>query len=141
MTVVSPQNAQSNRRQYDAHVAELRERVDETADRIAEQEAAVRGLHNGHQLLTQQLMDALLASQRLMDKVDAQDLKIAAIQTELGQNTKVTTEVRDYLEAFRGGFKVLGWLGTGLKWLSGVAVAVLALWGAWKTATGGGLPK
>ena len=35
------------------------------------------------------------------------------MQTELTVNTEITAEVRDLLNSFKGGFRVLGWLGVG----------------------------
>jgi hypothetical protein len=50
----------------------------------------------------------------------------------------VTHEVRDLLTAFKGGFKVLGWLGTGLKWVGGIALACTTIYTALYMATHGG---
>ena len=50
------------------------------------------------------------------------------MQTELAKNTVVTTEVRDFLAAVRGGFKVLGWLGGLVKWAAPIAAAAATLW-------------
>lgn len=50
------------------------------------------------------------------------------ISTQLDQNTVLTADIKDFLTTVRGGFKVLGWLGSGLKWLGALAAAVLAIW-------------
>lgn len=40
----------------------------------------------------------------------------------------MTEEMVDLFSAAKGAFKVLGWIGTMVKWVSGVAVAAGALW-------------
>ena len=56
----------------------------------------------------------------------------------LAENTAITQEIRDLLAAFKGGFKVLGWLGTGAKWAGIFAGAGLALYRAWYAIRHGG---
>lgn len=41
---------------------------------------------------------------------------------------ELTSELVDLFTAAKGAFKVLGWIGTGVKWVSGVAIAAGALW-------------
>lgn len=74
------------------------------------------------------------------------DRRMTLMQGELTQNTLVTTEVRELLEAARTGLKVLGWFGLGVKWCGGIAAALLSIWGfgyaVWYAMTHGGqLPK
>lgn len=57
-----------------------------------------------------------------MDKLDA----------SLQQNTAVTQEIKDVLDAARGAFKFFGYLGDFLKWGLGLGGAVLAFWVAFK---------
>jgi hypothetical protein len=67
--------------------------------------------------------------------------RVTLIETELAANTAVTHEVRDLLTAFKGGFRVLGWLGTGLKWVGGLATACVAIYTVGYMLThGGNLP-
>ncbi|WP_457321643.1 hypothetical protein [Roseateles sp. P5_E11] len=61
--------------------------------------------------------------------------RVSTIEKAVSENTRATLEgnrdAREILELFqavRGGFKVLGWLGTAAKWVAGVAAAVSALW-------------
>lgn len=110
---------------------------DDHTEALRRHDAAIGGLHNGHETLVMQMMELIKSQERIADRLDDRDKQIAAIREELGKNTVVTTEVRDYLEAFKGGFKVLGWMGTGLKWISGTALAIAGIYGAWKTITGG----
>lgn len=62
------------------------------------------------------------------------------MDAEIKTNNELTQDIRDLLAAFKGGFRVLGWLGTGAKWLGGIAGAAVALWVAWQTLTHGGVP-
>lgn len=73
-------------------------------------------------------------------RLDVSDARMVAIEQSLKDNTDVTKEVRDFLTAMRGGFKVLGWLGTGAKWIGYVAGAVAAVAGAIYTIKTGGRP-
>lgn len=67
----------------------------------------------------------------------------ADIRAELKSNTEVTAEIKemtaemvDLFTAAKGFFKMAGWIGTGIKWVSGVAAALAALWLVFK----GGFP-
>ncbi|WP_141104009.1 hypothetical protein [Noviherbaspirillum denitrificans] len=68
-----------------------------------------------------------------MNKLEA---GINANTAEIQKNTRLTEELkadtREFLEVFnavKGGFRVLGWIGTGAKWLGGIAAAGTALYG------------
>ena len=61
--------------------------------------------------------------------------RVTSVEDALKSNTKLTQEVgedtRELLDLFRaakGGFKVMGWLGEGLKWLGIVAAALTSIW-------------
>jgi hypothetical protein len=66
---------------------------------------------------------------------------MALIDGAIAENTTLTREVRDVLDAFKGGMKVLGWLGTGMGWLGKIAAAVVAIWGFIYAITHNGSPK
>jgi hypothetical protein len=86
-----------------------------------------------------------------MAKADG-ETRMNEIEAALKRNTEVTVktakfvednsgillELSDAFKTARGGFKVLGWLGTVAKWLGGVSAAGMALWGAYYAATHGG---
>ena len=57
--------------------------------------------------------------------------KVDGIHEELRANSEVTNEIRDILSAARTGFKVVGWLGTFVKWAAGIGAAVTSLLVAW----------
>ncbi len=62
--------------------------------------------------------------------MDAGAKRMAAIEKALAENTEITEQIRDFLAAFRGGFRVLGWLGSGAKWVGGLAGAAVAIYSA-----------
>lgn len=56
------------------------------------------------------------------------DVRMDRIETALQTNTDATLEMRDILQAAKGAFKVLGWLGIAAKWIGGFAAAAVAIW-------------
>lgn len=61
--------------------------------------------------------------------------ELRQVKTDLQENTELTGELVMILNACKGGFKVLGWIGVIIKWIGGVAIAITALitlWKAWK---------
>lgn len=81
---------------------------------------------------------ALAAGEKRMDSMEA---GIRAHTDEVKANTRLTEEIRadtkEFLEVFKavkGGFKVLGWIGAFLKWLSGLAIAIGAIYVAGQAA-------
>lgn len=101
-------------------------------------DAQIRALlTNGH-VLAQQIAELTIAQQEAAKFKAMTDVRLSHVESGLQQNTEVTIEVRDLLEAFRGGFKVLGWLGTGLKWTGAIAGACTAIYTAFYMVTHGG---
>lgn len=64
--------------------------------------------------------------------------RLRQLEQQLSDNTTITSEVRDLLQAAKAGMKVLGWLGAVAKWCGGVAGACVAIYTAWYAATHGG---
>lgn len=112
-----PQAHPPHRRAQDAEVHDLERRADIFDDIVQEHDTAIQAQHRSIDLLTMQMVQ---------------------MRSDLGRNTEVTDEIRDILKAARAGFKVLGWLGTGLKWLAGFAAALVTLYGVIYAATHGG---
>ena len=50
------------------------------------------------------------------------------IEDMLRENTDVTQEIKDILDAAKGFFKVGGWIATGVKWIVGVVTGGTALY-------------
>ena len=51
-----------------------------------------------------------------------------AFEAKLDENTALTREVVDILDAMKGGMKVINWLGSFLKWGAGIAGAVYTIY-------------
>ncbi len=56
--------------------------------------------------------------------------KIERMERELRENTSITRELRDILVTVKSGARMFGWIGSAIKWISGVVAAVVALWAA-----------
>lgn len=76
----------------------------------------------------------------ISERMDLMDTEIKINIRATNLNTGLTQEILDLFSDFKSGFRVLGWLGTGAKWLGGIAGAGVALWAAWQTLTHGGVP-
>lgn len=66
------------------------------------------------------------------------DEQLQDLGRQMQTNTQITAEVREILDAVRGGIKVLGWLGRLAKWATpivGFGAAVVALVSALKTGS------
>jgi len=55
--------------------------------------------------------------------------RLAALEASMVVNTELTREIRDVIAAARLGLRVLGALGTLVRWIGGLAAAALAIWG------------
>lgn len=79
--------------------------------------------------------DELRQGRERMGRIEASVAENTALTRE---GTAVTQEVRELMELGKAGFKVLGWLGAGAKWLGVIATAGVALYSAFYAATHGG---
>ena len=71
----------------------------------------------------------------------------AELRAELKNNTAVTAQIKErtedligFFEAAKGGLKVLGWLGTAIKWLGGIAAACVGIYALVQAIIHGGMP-
>lgn len=64
----------------------------------------------------------------LDERLSDGDRRMQDIEDELAKNTKLTARVHDFLEGADAGLKVLGWLGSALKWLAPIATSIAGLW-------------
>lgn len=104
-------------------------------------DSQVHALLTNARTLTMQMAEIVVAQEAAVRVGVDRDKRIERIEVALKANTEVTEEVRDLLSAFRGGFRVLGWLGTGAKWIGAIAAAGMAIYTAVYAAThGGSLP-
>ena len=60
------------------------------------------------------------------------DDRMDRLDSGLQQNTAVTQEVKDILDAAKGAFRFFGHMGNAIKWLLGFGAAGLAFWVALK---------
>ncbi|CAB4142845.1 hypothetical protein UFOVP435_28 [uncultured Caudovirales phage] len=57
--------------------------------------------------------------------------RMDAFEKQLVQNTKLTSEIHEWVGKGRGFFYVLGLIGSMVKWLAAVAAAIVLLWKLW----------
>lgn len=69
---------------------------------------------------------------KLEQAAEVTDTRMDRVDAGLQQNTTVTQEVKDILDAAKGAFRVFGWMGNALKWGLGFGAAVLVFWVAVK---------
>lgn len=103
-------------------------------------ELRMRALEAGHSLLAAQLAEIAQSLEQINGRFVRDSDRMDTMQRELSENTAVTTDVRDVLDAGRSGLKVLGWLGQAAKWLGVLAASALSVWGLWAAIKSGG-PK
>ncbi len=68
------------------------------------------------------------------------DARLTAVEADMKRNTALTQEIRDIMTAAKVGFKVLGGIGTAVKWAGMIAGAAVALYSAGYALMHGGLP-
>lgn len=61
-------------------------------------------------------------------RLNAGEKRMQNIERALEDNTAITRDIKDILDAARVGFKVLGGLGAVFKWAGIVAGALVAIW-------------
>lgn len=71
------------------------------------------------------VLKALDAGEKRMDSMDS---KIDANTEKLESIDKNTSKFLEVFNAMEGGFKVLGWLGAGLKWITATITAFSLFW-------------
>lgn len=92
-------------------------------------------------------MDALntASEERVISSCELHALhrRVGSVEEALKTNTQLTQTVgedtRELLDLFRaakGGFKVMGWMGEGLKWVGIVAAALTSIWVAFHSGKG-----
>ena len=62
-----------------------------------------------------------------------------AIREDLAKNTSSTAELVDLFMTAKGAFRLLGWIGSAVKWVSGIAIAIGVLFAILKS--GGDIRK
>jgi hypothetical protein len=76
-----------------------------------------------------------------LDRFGKIEARLSAVETDIQLNTALTKEIRDVMVAGRVGLKVLGGVGTAIKWLGMLAAAIVAIYSASYLLLHGGPPK
>lgn len=66
----------------------------------------------------------------MQTKIEKQEQELAEIRKELAESTAIIREMRDILVTVKSGARMFGWIGSAIKWISGVVAAGVALWAA-----------
>lgn len=79
----------------------------------------------------------------MSEEIKALGDRMDTFEAQLGTNTKMTRDISadtgellDILKSWKGAMRFFGWVGTGVKWLGGIAAAWFALWQLWQKWTG-----
>ncbi len=73
----------------------------------------------------------------LQNRVGSVETAVDALGDEVRDNTKLTKDIHEntkemlgIFQTAKGGFKVVGWFGTALKWTGGAVGGLAAIWAA-----------
>lgn len=70
--------------------------------------------------------------QRMETRFDAGNERMGRIEQMLSNNSKATEEVREIVVMGKSLFKLIGYMGNGIKWVASVGVATAGIWYATK---------
>lgn len=100
----------------------------------------IRLLESGHRVMVEQLAEVAVTLRDVRACMRQSDTRMGAMESELNVNSAVTTEVRDILNVAKVGLRVLGGVGTLVRWVGYLSAAGAAIYSAWYMATHGGRP-
>lgn len=80
------------------------------------------------------------AEDRLWKALSIQSERMDKFERAMEENTGMTRDIRDLMLTARTGFKVLGWVGTGARWVGGIAAAIAAVYSLIYIIMHGGQP-
>lgn len=66
--------------------------------------------------------------------------RMDALESAVQRNTELTQDILSIMDTAKAGFRALGWLGVGVRWLGGLAAAGVAIYAAIYAITHGGQP-
>lgn len=98
------------------------------SDPIAHDEARLRVLEVGHRQLTDQMAEIAVELREIRMALGCGESRMGSIETDLRDARETLAEVRDILQVTRAGLKVLGGIGTAVRWIGYLAAAATALW-------------
>jgi hypothetical protein len=73
----------------------------------------------------------------VLAKLEAGDTRMDQMEAKVDKVAEDTGLLLEILDALKGGFKVIGWLGTFAKWVGGIIGAIVAVWGFVRAIKGG----
>jgi len=92
--------------------------------------------------LTTQIAEMVVQNHVERDAMAVREAKMVDLEVAFRKNSETVAQVVKLLEPLAGLFKVIGWIGTAIKWLGAVAAACLAIYSLWYTwSHNGDLPK
>jgi hypothetical protein len=100
-------------------------------------DAQVKALEDLCELLTLQMAELALGQQASVKRSTELTTKLTGMEEKLAENTAVTSEVLEIMSAAKMGFRVLGWVGTFVKFAGGAAAGFIALWALWHAVNSG----
>ena len=103
-------------------------------------ERRIELLEVGHAHMTRQMAEVTVAMQDVSRCLEQGGAKMSSVQSELQQTSQTIGEVRDILAAVKVGLKVIGGIGTLVRWAGYVAAAGAAIYTFWHMLKNGGKP-
>lgn len=73
----------------------------------------------------------------VLAKLEASESRMDQMESKVDKVAEDTSLLLEILDALKGGFKVIGWLGTFAKWVGGIVGAIVAVWGFVRAVKGG----
>lgn len=77
---------------------------------------------------------------KIEERLDEGSKRMNSFETSMKMNNEMTGEIHAMFVAGKGGLKVLGWLGSIVRWLGMIAMAALAIYTAAYALLHGGAP-
>ena len=91
-------------------------------------DAQLRALAQSHATLVDQFAEILDGQNQATERAGRASERMGLIEGKLEENTNMTAELLDIIQAVKGGFRVLGWLGIAGKWIGGIAAGIVAVY-------------
>lgn len=82
--------------------------------------------------------DGALAA--IEERLNLGHARMDALESAVQRNTELTQDILSIMDTAKAGFRALGWLGVGVRWLGGLAAAGVAIYAAIYAITHGGQP-
>lgn len=100
----------------------------------------LRVVEAGHKVLVDQLAEVAVQMREVRQCLQVGEDRMGSMEAELRANSATTTEVREILTTAKAGFRVLGGIGTLVRWAGYLSAAGATIYTAWHMITHGGKP-